>query len=44
MAQGKSFEVGGPGKGNRHGADYLVLDGLDTSANRIPLFLFGLLY
>ncbi len=44
MASGKSFEVGGSGKGNKQGADYLVLDGLDTTANRLPLFLFGLLY
>ena len=43
-AGGISFEVGGPGKGSRQGADYLVLDGLDTSGNRLPLFLFGLLY
>ncbi len=44
MAQGISFEVGGPGKTGRQGADHIVVDGLDTSGKRIPLFLFGLLY
>lgn len=43
-AFGKSFEVGGPGKGKRQGADYIVTDSLDSSGNKIPLFAFGLLY
>jgi len=43
-ADGRTFEVGGLGKDGRQGADYLVVDGLDTSANRVPLFLFGLVY
>ncbi|MFH0927171.1 MAG: AAA family ATPase [Candidatus Micrarchaeota archaeon] len=44
MACGLSFEVGGKGKGNKQKADYRVLDGLDTSGNRLPLFAIGLLY
>jgi len=44
MADGRTFEVGGQAKGREQGADYRVLDGLDTTGNRIPLFLFGLLY
>lgn len=44
MAGGRTFEVGGQGKGARQGADYVVEDGLDTSRNKIPLFAVGLLY
>jgi len=29
------------GKG---GCDYVVADGLDTTGNKVPLFLFGLFY
>jgi hypothetical protein len=43
-AQGASFEVGGESKDNKQKADYRVLDGLDTSGNRIPLFAVGMLY
>jgi len=43
-AFGKTFEVGGPGKGNRQHPDFIVSDSLDTTKNRVPLFLFGLLY
>ncbi len=44
VADGISFEVGGESKSNRQKADYRVLDGLDTTGNRIPLFAVGLLY
>lgn len=44
VADGKSFEVGGQNKDDRQGADYRVLDGLDTAGNRIPLFAVGMLY
>jgi len=40
----KTFEIGGKSKRKRQKADYIILDGLDTSQNRIPLFLFGFLY
>jgi len=39
---GKSFEIGGPGKKNKQKADYLIVDSLDTTGNRVPLFLIGL--
>ncbi|MCD6227175.1 ATP-binding protein [Candidatus Micrarchaeota archaeon] len=38
------FEIGGSGKRGKQNADYIVFEGLDTSKNKIPLFLFGLLY
>jgi len=41
---GKTFEVGGSSKQNRQKADFLVVDGLDTSKNKVPLFLIGLAY
>lgn len=44
LVDGLSFEVGGKNKGVGQGADHRILDGLDTSANRIPLFLIGMLY
>jgi len=40
----KTFEVGGEGKNRKQKADYRVIDGLDTAANKIPLFLIGLTY
>ncbi len=40
----KTFELGGKGKNRKQKADYLVIDGLDTAANKIPLFLIGLTY
>ncbi|MBU2099831.1 AAA family ATPase [Candidatus Micrarchaeota archaeon] len=40
----KTFEVGGKGKNRKQKADYRVVDGLDTTANKIPLFLIGLTY
>ncbi len=40
----KTFEIGGISKGKKQKADYIIVDGLDTSQNKIPLFLFGLLY
>ncbi|MFH1225552.1 MAG: AAA family ATPase [Candidatus Diapherotrites archaeon] len=40
---GKVFEIGGGSKQNRQNADFLVVDGLDTSKNKVPLFLFGML-
>lgn len=43
-AKNKTFEVGGETKSHRQKADYLVIDGLDTTANKIPLFLTGLTY
>jgi len=42
--EGKTFEVGGASKTNRQKADYLIVDSLDTSKNKIPLFLIGLTY
>ncbi len=44
MVDGTSFEVGGESKDNKQKADHRVLDGLDTTGNRIPLFAIGLLY
>ncbi len=44
MLDGKTFEIGGKAKGNAQGADYLAVDSLDTSQNRVPLMLFGFLY
>ena len=41
--EGKIIEVGGANKKFAK-ADYLALDGLASSENRIPLFLFGFLY
>jgi len=43
-ANGKVFELGGPGKEGKGGCDYVVADGLDTAGNKVPLFLFGMLY
>jgi predicted AAA+ superfamily ATPase len=41
--EGKIIEVGGANKKFAK-ADYLALDGLASSENKIPLFLFGFLY
>lgn len=41
---GKTFEIGGQNKNNKQNADYLVTDSLDTTKNKIPLFLTGTLY
>ena len=40
---GKVIEVGGESKKKRE-ADYIAVDGISFSENRIPLFLFGFLY
>ena len=40
---GKTIEVGGKAK-KTNAADYLAVDGVSFSENRIPLFLFGFLY
>jgi len=37
-----TFEIGGKNKNKN--SDYIIIDGLDTSQNKIPLFLFGMLY
>ena len=42
--RGKTFEIGGRSKQNKQKADYLIVDSLDTSKNKIPLFLIGLTY
>lgn len=42
--QDKIIEVGGPGKSDYQGSDYIAVDGLSTEDNKVPLFLFGLLY
>jgi len=42
--KGKTFEIGGTSKTNHQKADYLIVDSLDTSKNKIPLFLTGLTY
>ena len=44
VVKGKTVEVGGSGKGNYQGADLIASDAIDFVGNRIPLFLFGLLY
>ena len=43
-SQGKVFEIGGAGKQGKWGCDYVVVDGLSTAGNKVPLSLFGLLY
>jgi len=37
------FEVGGKSKSRIQNPDYLVVEDLTTSENRIPLFLIGLI-
>jgi len=44
VVEGKKIEVGGAWKTNYQGADFLAVDGTDFMENKIPLFLFGLLY
>jgi uncharacterized protein len=39
----KKFEVGGINK-KKKDEDYRVIEGIETNDNRIPLFLFGLIY
>lgn len=40
----KKFEIGGWNKKNKKDiTDYLVIDGMDTTENKIPLLLFGFL-
>lgn len=41
--EGMAFEIGGKNKKNRQKADIIVTDGLDTSENKIPLFMIGML-
>jgi len=38
------FEIGGKTKKDDQNADYIVVDSLDISKNKIPLILFGFLY
>ncbi len=38
------IEIGGEGKTKYQKPDYIVVDGLSTVENKIPLFLFGFLY
>jgi len=38
----KTFEIGGKTKNRKQKSDYYIIDGLDTTANKIPLFLIGL--
>jgi predicted AAA+ superfamily ATPase len=38
------IEVGGPSKGNYQNPDYIATDSLSIEGNKVPLFLFGLLY
>ena len=38
------IEVGGKGKGKYQRPDYTAVDGVVTGDNRVPLFLFGLVY
>jgi hypothetical protein len=40
----KTFEIGGASKNRKQKPDYLVIEGLDTTANKIPLFLIGFAY
>lgn len=40
----RTIEVGGTGKTNYQGADFIAVDGVDFVGNKIPLFLFGFLY
>lgn len=40
----KTFEIGGPTKNQKQEADYLIIDSIDTTKNKIPLFLTGLTY
>jgi predicted AAA+ superfamily ATPase len=40
----KTFEIGGAKKNQSQKTDFFVLDSLDTSKNKIPLFLIGLSY
>jgi len=44
VVEGNKIEVGGAWKRNYKGADFLAVDGTDFMENKIPLFLFGLLY
>ena len=39
-----SIEAGGLNKKTRQGADYRIIDGVETKENRIPMVLFGFLY
>jgi len=39
----KKFEIGGINK-KKKDEDYRVIEGIETNDNRIPLFLFGLIY
>lgn len=42
--KGFTIEVGGESKGRRQKPDYIAVDGLSSTDNKIPLFLFGFLY
>jgi len=44
VVHNKKIEVGGAWKTNYQKADFLAVDGTDFMENKIPLFLFGLLY
>lgn len=43
MYKGKKIEIGGVNK-KKKDEDYRVIEGVETNENKIPLFLFGLIY
>ena len=44
ITKNKTFEIGGQTKSQKQKADYYIIESLDTTANKIPLFLIGLTY